>query len=154
MRIKKYLNDFFSEDLLEKKFVWIGIGITFFFLLIAILSILYYAFSATNFNFLKSELYKLQSQREPSQEKELKHKIWKTFKNISEGYAKVLRLKYIEGLSYAQIAQRLGKTVKAVESKLSRARKAFQKEYAKEAAGFEKDWSIFTSDYGKRELPF
>jgi len=63
------------------------------------------------------------------QELETKTRILKTFKNISEGYTRVLRLKYIEGLSMKQIAQKLNLTVKAVESRLSRARLAFQVEY-------------------------
>lgn len=82
------------------------------------------------------------------QEKEMKQKILATFKNLSEGYAQILRLKYIEGLSMAEIAQKLGKTVKAVESKLSRARLAFQKEYAKE------NRQIFNSSFNKGKLPF
>ncbi len=65
------------------------------------------------------------------QELETKTRILKTFKNISEGYTRVLRLKYIEGLSMKQIAHKLNLTVKAVESRLTRARLAFQLEYAK-----------------------
>lgn len=65
------------------------------------------------------------------QELETKKKIVKTFKNISEGYTRILRLKYIEGLSMKQIAYMLNLTVKAVESRLTRARLAFQLEYAK-----------------------
>lgn len=65
------------------------------------------------------------------QELETKTKILKTFKNISEGYTRILRLKYVEGLSMKQIAYKLNLTVKAVESRLTRARLAFQLEYAK-----------------------
>ena len=40
-----------------------------------------------------------------------------------------MRLKYVEELSVKQIAQELALTVKAVESRLTRARLAFQKLY-------------------------
>ncbi len=63
------------------------------------------------------------------QEIEAKAKILKTLKNLSEGYSKILRLKYIDGLSMSQIAGELDLTVKAVESRLTRARLAFQKIY-------------------------
>jgi len=66
------------------------------------------------------------------QELETKRKILKTLKCLSEGYGRILRLKYIEGLSMKEIAQELGITVKAVESRLSRARLAFQTAYVKE----------------------
>lgn len=65
------------------------------------------------------------------QELETKTRILRTFKNISEGYTRILRLKYIEGLSMKQIADKLNLTVKAVESRLTRARLAFQLEYDK-----------------------
>ncbi len=68
------------------------------------------------------------------QELETKRKILKTFKNLSEGYSKILRLKYIEGLSMKEIATQLNVSVKAVESRLSRARLAFRKEYAVKSA--------------------
>ena len=63
------------------------------------------------------------------QEKETKKKIWQTLKKLSEGYSQILRLKYIEDLSMKQIAVKIGISVKAVESRLSRARLAFQKAY-------------------------
>ena len=89
------------------------------------------------------------------QEKEVKEKIYRTFKNLSEGYAQILRLKYIEGKTYAQIAQMLGKTVKAVESKLSRARLAFQKEYGEEAQNlFKENRLVLNSSEHKRKLSF
>ena len=68
------------------------------------------------------------------QELETKRKILKTLKTLSEGYSLVLRLKYVEGLSMKQIARRLNISTKAVESRLSRARSAFRKEYATEPA--------------------
>jgi len=52
-------------------------------------------------------------------------KIEKTLKSLSEGYQQVLRLKYYQGLSVKEIARQLNETVKAIESRLTRARKAF-----------------------------
>lgn len=63
------------------------------------------------------------------QELETKKKIIRTLTNLSEGYSSILRLKYVEGLSMRQIGQELNLTVKAVESRLTRARLAFQKLY-------------------------
>ena len=63
------------------------------------------------------------------EEKQLKQRIVKTLKNLSEGYAVVLRLRYIDGLSVTEIAERLEISYKAVESKLSRARLAFQEAF-------------------------
>lgn len=65
------------------------------------------------------------------EEKEAKQRILATFEKISEGYVEILRLKYIDGLSMVEIAERLKTTVKAVESKLSRARRAFRKHFGK-----------------------
>lgn len=80
--------------------------------------------------FLKNLVNKALSPELALQEKEAKQKIWQTFKHMSEGYREILRLKYIEGFSMAEIAEKFGKSVKAIESKLFRARLAFQKEYA------------------------
>lgn len=63
------------------------------------------------------------------EEKELKREALRTLKNLSEGYSRILRLKYIDGLSYQEIAKKLKKSVKAVESKLARARQAFAKSW-------------------------
>lgn len=63
------------------------------------------------------------------EEKELKAKIKKVLTILAEGYAQVLRLKYIEGFSVRQIARKLGETEKAIESRLTRARKAFVRLY-------------------------
>ena len=64
------------------------------------------------------------------QELETKKRIVRTLKHLSEGYSRILRLKYVEELSMRQIANELNLTVKAVESRLTRARLAFQKLYA------------------------
>jgi RNA polymerase sigma-70 factor (ECF subfamily) len=57
---------------------------------------------------------------------ELKEEIKKTFKEIGKGYKDVLRLKYIEGMKINEIAKNLELTIKAVESKLIRAKKKFR----------------------------
>jgi len=56
---------------------------------------------------------------------ELKEEIKATMGEISEGYANILRLKYIQGLKTNAIAQLLNTTVKAVEGKLKRAKIKF-----------------------------
>ncbi|MBU3935385.1 RNA polymerase sigma factor [Patescibacteria group bacterium] len=60
---------------------------------------------------------------------ELKEEIKKTFKAVGEGYGKILRLKYVEGLAVGQIAKKLKMSVKATESRLFRARKGFSKKW-------------------------
>lgn len=63
------------------------------------------------------------------EKKEVKQRVVKALQLLREGYHQVLRLKYIEGFSVAQIAQGLGESEKAIESRLTRARKAFAKLY-------------------------
>ena len=74
MRIKKYLNEFLSDDFLEKKIIWIANGITFLFIFVAILTIFYYFFSVISLNSVKNDLYNIQNERQPLEEKELKKK--------------------------------------------------------------------------------
>lgn len=57
---------------------------------------------------------------------ELKEEIRKTFEEIGKGYMDILRLKYIEGMKISEIAKNLELTMKAVESKLIRAKKKFK----------------------------
>lgn len=57
---------------------------------------------------------------------ELKNDLEKVINNLSEGYQKILRLKYIEGKTMAEIAEIMELSVKAVESRLFRARFAFK----------------------------
>ena len=85
---------------------------------------------------------------EKAMEEEVKRKIRAVFRRLSEGYAQVLRLKYIEGYSVAQIAKKLGLSFKAAESRLFRARVAFQKEYVRQ------DWKVFHSSLSKGRLSF
>lgn len=56
-------------------------------------------------------------------------KVETTLKALSEGYQQVLRLKYYQGFSVREIARQLNETVKAIESRLARARKAFAKAF-------------------------
>lgn len=63
------------------------------------------------------------------EKQELKRKVKKAFSLLAEGYAQILRLKYIEGLSVRQIACQLEVTEKAAESRLTRARRTFAKVY-------------------------
>jgi len=57
---------------------------------------------------------------------ELKEEIKKTMRDLNKGYKDVLRLKYIEGMKIREIANNLKLTIKAVESKLIRAKKKFR----------------------------
>ena len=63
------------------------------------------------------------------EKKELIRKVKKAFSLLTEGYTQVLRLKYIEGFSVRQIACQLEVTEKTIESRLTRARKAFARVY-------------------------
>lgn len=60
---------------------------------------------------------------------ELKKEIYKTFSEIKKDYVKILRLKYIEGLRIKKIAKIMKTTVKAVESKLMRAKMSFKENW-------------------------
>lgn len=61
---------------------------------------------------------------------ELKEEIKKTFREMKAGYKNILRLKYIEGLKVNDIAKKNKLSVKAVESRLMRARKQFKEAWA------------------------
>ena len=60
---------------------------------------------------------------------ELKDEIKATFLQISEGYANILRLKYVQGLKTSTIAKLLKTSIKAVEGKLKRAKIKFQENW-------------------------
>lgn len=66
--------------------------------------------------------------------KEFEARVRRTMAGLSEGYQEVLRLKYYQGLTMAQIAKRLNETVKAIESRLFRARKAFAQAFLADAS--------------------
>ena len=61
---------------------------------------------------------------------ELSQKIDYVYARLLPEYARILVMKYEEGLSIKKIAEKLKVTVKAAESKLWRARQAFQMAYA------------------------
>jgi RNA polymerase sigma-70 factor (ECF subfamily) len=61
---------------------------------------------------------------------ELKSEIKKTFGDMRAGYQKILRLKYIEGWKVKEIARKMNITIKAVESRLIRAKKEFKENWA------------------------
>jgi len=67
--------------------------------------------------------------------KEAIKKVKTSLRSLSEGYQEVLRLKYYQGLSVKEIARQLNETIKTIESRLTRARKAFAKAFV--ANGFE-----------------
>ena len=66
---------------------------------------------------------------EELEKRELRKEVKTILTGLTEGYAEILRLKYYQGLSMVEIAQKLKTTVKAVESKLSRARVAFREKW-------------------------
>lgn len=61
------------------------------------------------------------------EKEELKKELEKVLNNLSEGYGEILRLKYIEGRTVVEMAKLWKLSEKAVESRLFRARMAFQK---------------------------
>lgn len=68
---------------------------------------------------------------EKLEKQELRKEVKNVLTLLSEGYSQILRLKYYHGLSMKEIAQSLKTSVKAVESRLSRAREAFRIEWQK-----------------------
>lgn len=59
----------------------------------------------------------------------LAHKIAEVFRELAPHYAQMLKLKYVEGRSVVEIAKILSVSIKAAESVLFRARRAFVKLY-------------------------
>lgn len=83
----------------------------------------------SHFPFLENLIDKALGPQLALEEKEKKQQIYQTFKKLNEGYSLILRLRYIEGLSVNQISKKLNLSYKAAESRLSRARLAFQKSF-------------------------
>lgn len=81
----------------------------------------------SHFPFLETLASEALTPDEKIEKQELKKEVEKVLSVLSEGYREILRLKYIEELSMKEIAKKTKKTVKAVESKLTRARQAFKK---------------------------
>lgn len=87
----------------------------------------------SRFPFLEQIVDKALSPELALQEKQAKEKINQILKNLTEGYSQILRLKYLEGKTLKEIARKFDKSIKAVESKLARARKAFKEQYVRES---------------------
>lgn len=77
------------------------------------------------------------------EKKQLQKRFFKVLSALPEGFSQILRLKYIDSLSVSEIAQKLGLSYKAAESKLWRARVAFQKEYINDKASSQKNKQVF-----------
>ncbi len=90
------------------------------------------AFLFSHFPFLEEIVSEALGPEEILLEKELRKEVKKKLSSLSEGYSQILRLKYYQDLSVREIARKLGMTVKAIESKLSRAREAFRLEWKSE----------------------
>lgn len=58
---------------------------------------------------------------------ELKEEIKKTLNELSEGYGKLLRLKYVDGRRIREIAEILNLSIKSVEARLIRAKGKFRR---------------------------
>ena len=67
------------------------------------------------------------------QRREVAHLVQATLDFLPGHYGDVLEWKYIEGLTVAEIADRLQSTPKAIESMLTRAREAFRDTFAEAA---------------------
>ncbi len=89
------------------------------------------AFLFSRFPFLEEIVSEALGPEEELLEGELREEVKKVLSRMSEGYSLILRLKYYQGLSMEEIAKKMHLTVKAVESRLSRAREAFRIEWRK-----------------------
>ncbi len=81
----------------------------------------------SRFPFLENIVSEALSPDESYEKQELRKEVKKILSCLAEGYSQILRLKYYKELSMSEIAKQLKTTIKAVESRLSRARKAFRK---------------------------
>ena len=81
----------------------------------------------SRFPFLKNLVTEALSPEFALEKKELQDRFYRTLKELPEGFGQILRLKYIDRLTVQEIADRFNTSYKAAESKLFRARIAFQK---------------------------
>lgn len=72
----------------------------------------------------------LASPEEQLDKKLNKERISGVLRRLKPGYQKVIAMKYIQGMTMKEIARRLNQTIKTVESRLFRARKAFVEIYS------------------------
>lgn len=79
---------------------------------------------------------------------ELKQEIKKTLSQLSKGYQKIIRLKYISGFKLKDISAILKLNLKATESLLIRARLQFQKKwtYDKTTFSYRRSSELFTTN--------
>ena len=80
----------------------------------------------SRFPFLENIVSEALTPDENFEKQELRKEVKKVLSCLSEGYSEILRLKYYQGFSMGEIARKMKTTVKAVESRLSRAREAFR----------------------------
>ena len=66
--------------------------------------------------------------------REFEGQVKRTLACLGEGYQEILRLKYYQGLTVEQIAQKLNESYKTIESRLFRARRAFAKAYSADSS--------------------
>lgn len=85
----------------------------------------------SRFPFLENIVSQALTPDENFEKQEIRKEVKKVLSCLKEGYSQILRLKYCHGLSMLEIAERLKTTVKAVESRLSRAREAFRHAWRK-----------------------
>jgi len=83
----------------------------------------------SHFPFLENIVLQALTPDENLEKQEIRKEVKKVLSDLSEGYSQILRLKYYHGMSVIEIAQKLKTTVKAVESRLSRAREAFRRNW-------------------------
>lgn len=83
----------------------------------------------SRFPFLEQIVSQALAPDEVFEKQELRKEVKHVLSVLTEGYGEILRLKYYQGLSMMEIAEKLKMSVKAVESKLSRAREAFRRNW-------------------------
>jgi RNA polymerase sigma-70 factor (ECF subfamily) len=86
-------------------------------------------FFFSRFPFLENLVSEALGPEEELLKNELRKEVKQVLGRLTEGYSSILRLKYYHSLSMKEIAEKLNLTVKAVESRLSRAREAFRAEW-------------------------
>ena len=85
----------------------------------------------STFPFLKKLTDEALSPEFALEKEDLQSRFYAVLQSLPEGFSIILRLKYIDGLTLAEIAKELNITYKAAESKLFRARIAYQEKFVK-----------------------
>lgn len=81
----------------------------------------------SRFPFLETIASEALTPDEELEKKELVREVKKVLGALTEGYRAILRQKYIDGMTVNQIAGKMGKSIKSIESRLTRARESFKK---------------------------